>query len=75
MKTGSELPSLRYEGRLAALAFSPDGRLLAGAGDDHLARVWSVAGDTQVAKRTAGANPKAKKPAPMCPAVLKASLK
>jgi WD40 repeat protein len=45
VRTGRELPALPYKGWSSALAFSPDGRLLAGAGKDHLARVWRVADD------------------------------
>lgn len=75
VQTGKELPSLTHEGRLTALAFSPDGRLLAGAGQDHLARVWSVAGGSTAVKPAPGGKPGAKKPASTCPPVIKASVK
>ena len=44
MKERATIPA--HEAKIRALAYSPDGTLLASAGDDHKCRVWRVADGT-----------------------------
>ncbi len=48
VQTGSVVYTRKGEGWVFALAFSPDGRLLASGGDDMIVRLWNVQTGSQV---------------------------
>ncbi len=47
---GQEITRMTYEGDVLAVTFSPDGKYLATASEDHTARVWEVASGQEVAR-------------------------
>ncbi len=48
--TGREIARIAHDYKVRAVAFAPDGRYLASAGDDYAARVWETATGREVAR-------------------------
>jgi tetratricopeptide (TPR) repeat protein len=47
VETGQSLQVLNHQGPVRVVLFSPDGRILATAGDEHAARLWNVVSGKQ----------------------------